>query len=1142
MAIHSASPYARSSHQRLLEDGAEPQAWARRQAPDPARAQAGGAQQPAAPDAAPDATSGGAGDNPGDDQQTSLLDRLPPPLTLEPEAHTAFAGRAFWHSRRAPSALDNLPEPLLLEPSPPPMAAAAAPAAAALAAAAPTPPPPPPSADRGYVGERAVEPQWLQSRELTLRAIRADYEAQRGQAQARPPAFGETAPGWIDATLVTDESGQVRSASGAQVVFVADPHGSPAVIGYDESGPVYGPAPGRTLEFNEEAFAAHYRSAGGEPLQTLAGLYGSDAATLLAQHPELWSLATQDHALNAGPPPPGRAMGDPSQLGTLDLYMADSQIAALINTYGGAVAPATGGIAREQVRIYGQARYEQLTRLGQAMQVVRDDYSRAMAQAASSGGVGWVERQRTVTVSDESGVTRTELAFTSDESGVRTPLIDRVFDPDVFTRWYTAQDGIANRAFADFYGQSHTQYSTDESGATHASTITFDNANWTMQGTGGGMSHRELVSLDPNHTPRLNNNGAVGFDLEAGWATHHSNIHQKRDWFETLVQVAIVGVVSWVSAGTLGAAAAGAVGGGFAGAVASAAVVGAAASAASGMINGNLTFKGVLQGALSGALTAGLMGSLGGAVQNVAGTAGTVALRATVQGGIQALLGGKFRDGALAGLASGLADAAGANISKGIDDALANGSMTAAEAVAARMSARVLSSAIRTLGNPDDPQYAFASAFVSSVVNDGLDASQQPVGTTPGATPPAFDDEGFLMPGIVDANASPQEQAAQLSAHLQRQGLSAEESAALSQQTILAPWAQTRTQMLAALNDPRTAQGRLVTDNDHDHALAEVNEEMGISADGEAVMRPVGLLDDAASYVSRLVSRAGGQLQTTVGKVLDAIAIGRLEEAQQSIASYLDAAAARGGLSEVEIMALGVVYAANATLFPTTALDIIPGAGKALSKVGDVIRSGGRADEVAAATRLESRAMAESERLTQLRIAEVSNRAAREGREVIPQTRGTSGDWNATLNGPLKTNAVYVLDNGHSYFTDGLGRVTRAEGVLDLQRVDRNAYQQALAGKAGGDGYDGGHLLATVFGGAGEKVNLVAQLSEVNRGIFREMERRWALAIKDGKYVQVEVSPIYVGDSRVPGSILVNFRVDGKAESRLFPNTPTPGG
>ncbi len=783
MAIQSTSVSANSQHLRPLEDEPDGPATNARQAPLNA--------QEGSPDGSASSTEqGGTHEGPSGQPedpwqsapQTSLLDRLPPPLTREPAAYTAFIGRAAWNERRPATVLDDLPEPDVRAQTPAPAAAPTptAPAAPAL----PTPPAPTANTAGGYVGERPVEPQWLQDREAALLNVRADYEAQRAQAQAQPPAFGASAPGWVDATLATDESGQTRSASGAATVFVPEPGAQATVLGYDEGGPVYGPTPGRTLEFNEPAFAAHYQAQGGAPLQALARLYDSDAATLLSQRPQLWQLATQDHALNAGPPPPGRAMGDAQQLGMLDLYMADPQVQGLINTYGGSVAPATSGIAQEQVRLYGQARYEQLTRLSQAMQAVRNTYSAAMAQAESSGsGVGWVERQRTVTVSDESGATRTEALFLTDESGARTQMVERVFDPDAFTRWYMAQDGQANRAFADFYGQSHTQYSTDESGVTRASSISFDNTNWSMQGVGGTMSHRELVSLDPNNAPRLNNDSAVGFDLEAGWATHPSNIHQDRDWFETVLQVAAVAVVSYFTAGAASGWAAAAGWGATGTAVIAGAAAGAAGSLVSGVMSGNLAFKDILRGALAGGLSGGLLAEFGGTVAANYGPVGTVALRTTVQGGIQALLGGSFRDGALAGFASGLADVTSASMGANIDRAVAAGTMDAAQATAARSFVRVLGSAIRAAGNPNDPASGFASSFLSDVLQQA-----DPAGfNTPRGMPPALDDEGNLMPGVVNAATSPAQQLAQLTARLQAQGLSPAAAAVAAQQALAGP-------------------------------------------------------------------------------------------------------------------------------------------------------------------------------------------------------------------------------------------------------------------------------------------------------------------------------------------------------------------
>ena len=930
---------------------------------------------------------------------------------LEPEDDEAVAPRGARSPAPAPSPaaaastpseptarnlLDTLPAATVQAPT----TTAAAPAAAT-ANGTPT---------SGYTGERPVDAAWLAARETALVAVRADYEAARAQAQAN----GGTGPGWQPAMLVTDESGQTSSASGALLVHISDPAAPPVQVGWDEGGPVYQQDAGHWLEFNEEAFAGSYRAQGGAPLQALAAQYGGDAATVFAQHPDLWAVATTDHALNAGPPPAGRAMGDPGQLGTLDLYLADPQISALIDAYGGTPAPATGGIALEQVRVYGQARYGRLSQLANAMWSVRDQYTGALAQAqASGGGPGWVERARSVTTSDESGAQTTQPLYVTDDNGQRLldaagqPLVatERVFDPDAFTAWYVQQDGAQNKAFGDFYGASHTQYTSDESGRTVASSITFDNPNWSLYGVGGQMSHHELVSINPNDPPDLNNDQAMGFDLEAGWATSQGNLHQDRDWFETVVQIAIVAVVSYVSAGTLGEAAAAAVGGGLGGTVASAAVVGASAAVASGAMSGNLTFKGVLQGALSGALTAGLMSGLSEAV-GVTSTAGTIALRTTVQGGIQALLGGSFRDGAIAGFASGLAAAAGASMGKSIDDAVAAGTMSAAEATAARTLARVFTSAVRALGNPNDPNYGFASALVGDLVNQGLDAAAPVATTPPPVTQTAFDDDGNLMPGIVDANASPEEQQAQLAARLERQGLDAQAAQTLAHDALTRSEPGLLPALLAALNDPRTASGHLVTDASHDRALEEVNAEAGINPDADPNLVPAGWVGDAVSgvagYVSRLVDRTGGALRETLVKVMHAITIDSLEEAQQGIAAYLDGVAARGGLSEIEIMALGTLYAANAAVFPTTVLDVIPGAGKAIGKVGDLIRAGGSVRELAAATRIESRELAEAARSTQLELASSARWGEREALYL-----GENGQWVRRPAGA--SDAVYQL-------------------------------------------------------------------------------------------------------------------------------------
>jgi filamentous hemagglutinin len=205
--------------------------------------------------------------------------------------------------------------------------------------------------------------------------------------------------------------------------------------------------------------------------------------------------------------------------------------------------------------------------------------------------------------------------------------------------------------------------------------------------------------------------------------------------------------------------------------------------------------------------------------------------------------------------------------------------------------------------------------------------------------------------------------------------------------------------------------------------------------------------------------------------------------------------------------------------------------------VGTLLKRGeASAKELAQLTRAESRAMAETERAAQQSAQAAESAAQAAGLNVVREIPGKKGEWNAALNGPLQPNTAYVLANGHAYTTDALGRVVKAEGQLTLNTVDRNAYQQLLAGQAGGAGYDGGHLLAVRFGGAGEGINYVAQLSSMNRGAYRELERLWAKSIEAGSNVKVEISPIYSGASKVPDRIDVTYWIDGAIKKVPFKN------
>ncbi len=320
--------------------------------------------------------------------------------------------------------------------------------------------------------------------------------------------------------------------------------------------------------------------------------------------------------------------------------------------------------------------------------------------------------------------------------------------------------------------------------------------------------------------------------LSAQTAAQLPLLHQKRDWFETVVQVAFVAAAAWVTGGAAAGAGWGVIG--------SAAAAGAAGSFVSGAMNGDLSLKNVLRGALSGALTAGLVGPVGNALGG--GAVGGVVARMTVQGGIQALLGGKFEDGAIAGLASGLAELSGAHMNKSIDDAVKAGTMTAAEAIAARGMARVFSSAVRTLGSPGDPQYAFASDLVGSVVNAGLDATRP--APAPTFTGTVFDDDGNLMPGVVEANASPFDQASRIAEQLQRQGLSQDEAV-----SVAGDWLQERLGAPQMALAPPSEESRRWTPQELEARVADVEQRLdedlaAQQAREDSLLGPDELLDE----------------------------------------------------------------------------------------------------------------------------------------------------------------------------------------------------------------------------------------------------------------------------------------------------------
>jgi len=159
-------------------------------------------------------------------------------------------------------------------------------------------------------------------------------------------------------------------------------------------------------------------------------------------------------------------------------------------------------------------------------------------------------------------------------------------------------------------------------------------------------------------------------------------------------------------------------------------------------------------------------------------------------------------------------------------------------------------------------------------------------------------------------------------------------------------------------------------------------------------------------------------------------------------------------------------------------------------------------------------------------------------RERIVLEGGTIGSWNRVLNQPLKANADYLV-NGYLYKTDALGRVASVEGKLDLEVAARNGYQQAKAGGVDRLPDDqGGHLIASIFNGPGERLNLVPMNGNFNMGAWRSMEARLADAAAAGKNVEVKIEVIYGATGGRPEAFRVEYIIDGQKSVRNLENRP----
>ena len=457
------------------------------------------------------------------------------------------------------------------------------------------------------------------------------------------------------------------------------------------------------------------------------------------------------------PPPatPAEPTASPQQLAMVDLALSDPLNQELVQAYAPNSVVASGDVARDQVALYGAERFSKMQQLAQATESVRNQYITAL-DAAQQAEPPTIVREGVMGSSAQELAASTPALpvgwhYDVSVDGEHTATFRPSFDVDTFTAWYAKQDTLASRAFAALYGGSQTSLEAhggeQEIRSTSVGNEMFhvSHGYWSQIGEhgeksgwiGSSIGYRGgMTAIDAQGHPDLIDSKAVWFDPSMGFVTSSDNIKQKQNFFDkALPSLAAIGITA-VTAGagafsSIGTAA----GGGLTGAMASAAAASALTTLNTSLLTtGSVHLKDILKSALTGAVTAGItqgigldkLGLQGNTVVSYADRAIAITGQATLQGALQQIAGGKFKDGFTAGLASGLAAEVTRGMQGAIDAKVDAHQISGAEASAYRLLTQATGSAIRMLSNPNDPGHAMAEDFLGTLVQDGATAAGQP--------------------------------------------------------------------------------------------------------------------------------------------------------------------------------------------------------------------------------------------------------------------------------------------------------------------------------------------------------------------------------------------------------------------------------
>ena len=413
----------------------------------------------------------------------------------------------------------------------------------------------------------------------------------------------------------------------------------------------------------------------------------------------------------------------PIEIATMEMLLADPAAQEMAARFGGQLQPmrTDNDVSRSIVQRYGPDLAARLDQYARAQKEVDAQFLRAMTDQARSGALVPDPREQA------------RLGFWRSPSG-RLGDSGFEFNPVAFARFYAAGDSPERRAFAHLYGADPLRLvpGSDDGpfpqdtwmlGRRRLQTFNSDMPSTTPCVPTVFTAGRE-ISVNPHAPARLNDSQAVWFDPMHGWTTEAGNL--KGDWFDRFGAVLFSTAFTAITfgAGPLAAmtqaAANGSVGAAIGAGAAGAAIGNATMQLAN---NGRINFRQLLQSALAGGVTGGIT-ALPGIRLPAESTFAQRLLshtgRASLQGALQEVMGGRFRDGLTSGLVSGLAQEMTVYMDRHIATAQTTPppyAISHAEANALRLLTRATASAMRAVAS-GNAAAGMASDFLGSFLGE----------------------------------------------------------------------------------------------------------------------------------------------------------------------------------------------------------------------------------------------------------------------------------------------------------------------------------------------------------------------------------------------------------------------------------------